>query len=180
MWGLKWGGSSWTLHECKFEICQASVDLWPRMKIKSTVKPQLSQGVKCIIVPLCQSNNFPLDLELKIKHWTSVQTVAVSRINHENIGKKNLISSKHACNDSHNIFFSLSRLQIAFTTPVLGWTEYSLLYRSDSDLDILCNVRCDFDCRYTAGTKFEVKCISLQRHWQNVSYNCKYSMIENV
>ena len=63
-------------------------------------------------------------------------------------------------------FLSLSRLQIAFTTPVLGWTEYSLLYRSDSDLDMWCNVRCDFDCRYTAGTKFEVKCISLQRHWQ--------------
>ena len=101
-------GSSWTLHECKFEICQASVDLWPRMKIKSTVKPQLSQGVKCIIVPLCQSNNFPLDLELKIKHWTSVQTVAVSRINHENIGKKNLISTKHACDDSYNTYFLFS------------------------------------------------------------------------
>ena len=103
------------------------------MKIKSTVKPQLSQGEKCIIVPLCQSNNFPLDLELKIKHWTSVQTEAVSRINHENIDKKNLISSKHACDDSYYIFFSVSRIQIALCVQC---TPYSnILNNSCSRLD---------------------------------------------
>ena len=171
-----------TLHECKFEICQASVDLWPRMKIKSTVKPQLSQGENCIIVPLCQSNNFPLDLELKIKHWTSTQTGAYQFCSYKSWEHwQKEFNIKQACLWGFILYFLLSRF-IYITTVIILLT--CILYNKITNLDIsfwfgyaaveIHIVKVDFHCRNTAGTqslKWSASAFSVIM-WQQ---NCKYS-----